>query len=274
MKKNSFKVVLLASLFFFPLVIQAQQSMRGWELGGWVGTSTYFGDLNTSWRLNRLHLAGGMGGRYNFNDRLAMKIGLNAGKISAFDSDSKNIYEQRRNLHFRSFVADAGISFEFNFMPYIHGHKEFFFTPYLSAGPSAFYFNPQAEYEGDWRNLQELGTEGQLRGEEYNLVQFAFNYGFGFKIDLSYRWSLNIELSGRKVFTDYLDDVSLVYPDNDDLRTQRGDLAAALSDRSVEPKIGDPGRQRGNGKTNDMYSMLGIGVLYYFGDIRCPAIVR
>ena len=45
--------------------------MRGWEAGGQIGVSNYFGDLNTNWRLDRMHLAGGLNARYNFNDRLA-----------------------------------------------------------------------------------------------------------------------------------------------------------------------------------------------------------
>jgi len=260
------------------LLLAASQTsyaqMRGWELGGWLGGANYFGDLNTNWRLNRVHLAGGIGARYNFNDRLALRFGLNAGKISASDADSKNIYEQRRNLSFRSIIADGTFQFEFNFLPYVHGHREFYYTPYVFVGPSMFYYNPQAELDGKWHNLREQGTEGQFRGEEYNPTQGAIAYGIGFKCDLSYRWSLNVELSGRKLFTDYLDDVSGTYADSRDIRAQRGALAARLADRSEEPQIGLPGRQRGNGKKNDTYALLGIGIQYYFGYIRCPSLLK
>ncbi len=122
--------------------------------------------------------------------------------------------------------------------------------------------------------LSEYGTEGQFRGEEYNTTQGAIAYGVGFKMDLSYRWSINAELSARKVFTDYLDDVSGNYADLRDIRAQRGETGAALADRSIEPQIGQAGRQRGNGKNNDSYIILGIGVQYYFGYIRCPAFTR
>jgi len=248
--------------------------MRGWEAGGWLGASNYFGDLNTNFRVNRLHLAGGIGARYNLNDRLAMRMGFNAGKISAYDSDSKNIYEQRRNLHFWSNIVDATAQFEFNFFPYVHGHREYFFSPYMFAGPSFFWFNPKAELDGETYNLREMGTEGQFRGEEYNTAQGALTFGIGFKVDLSYRWSLDFALSGRKLFTDYLDDVQGSYADIRDIRSQRGDIAAALADRSGEPPLGLPGRQRGNGKNNDSYAMVGIGLHYYFGSIRCPGITR
>ena len=262
---------------FIGLVLTSQFSfgqMRGFEIGGWVGASNYFGDLNTGWRINRAQLAGGVGARYNFNDRLAFKLGGNVGQISASDADSKNNFEQRRNLSFKSFIFDGTAQFEFNFMPYIHGHRDYFFSPYLFAGISMFNFNPRAELDGKWYNLREYGTEGQFRGEEYGTMQGALAYGFGFKTDLSYRWSLNVELSGRKLFTDYLDDVSGVYADVRDIRAQRGEIGAELSDRSIEPKIGQPGRQRGNGKSNDMYALLNVGIFYYFGYIRCPEFLR
>ncbi|HLP94595.1 MAG TPA: DUF6089 family protein [Saprospiraceae bacterium] len=248
--------------------------MKGWEAGGWIGASNYFGDLNTSFRVNRIHLAGGAGARYNFNDRLAIRFGLNAGKISAYDSDSKNVFEQRRNLHFWSNIYDATAQFEFNFFPYVHGSRDFFFTPYMFAGPTFFWFNPKAELDGSTYDLREMGTEGQFRGEEYNTAQGAFAYGMGFKVDLSYRWSLDFTLSARKLFTDYLDDVKGSYADIRDIRSQRGDIAAALADRSGEPPIGTPGKQRGNGKNNDTYVFIGAGVNYYFGAVRCPGLAR
>jgi hypothetical protein len=248
--------------------------MRGWEVGGWLGGSNYFGDLNTNFRVNRMHLAGGAGARYNFNDRLAFRLGLSAGKISAYDSDSKNIYEQRRNLHFWSTIVDATAHFEFNFFPYVHGHREYFFTPYMFAGPAFFWYNPKAELNGEVYNLRDMGTEGQFRGEEYNTTQGAISYGIGFKVDLSYRWSLDFALSARRLFTDYIDDVSGNYADIEDIRVLRGEIAVALADRSGEPPIGLPGRQRGNGKKNDAYAMIGVGVNYYFGSIRCPGLTR
>ena len=264
--------VLLAGFVLTNQFASAQ--MRGFELGAWGGISNYFGDLNTNWRVNRLHLSGGLGARYNFNDRLAMRLGFTYGQISAYDSDSKNEFELRRNLSFKSNIFDGTAQFEFNFMPYVHGHRDYFYTPYLFAGFSIFNFTPRTELDGEWYDLPKYGTEGQFRGEEYNTTQGALAYGIGFKMDLSYRWSFNVELSARKVFTDYLDDVSGVYADIRDIRAQRGEIGAALADRSLEPKIGEPGRQRGNGKSNDMYAFLTVGFMYYFGEIRCPEFLR
>jgi hypothetical protein len=259
-------------LFFSIVFVQNLAAQRGWEVGGWAGVSHYFGDLNTDWRVNHPNLSGGAFGRFNFNDRLCVKLGANYAKIGADDANSKNAFEQRRNLSFQTNIFDASANFEFNFLTYIHGHRDYFYTPYMTAGFTGFRFNPKTKYDGKWTELRPQGTEGQFRGDEYGTFLGALNYGIGLKMDITYRLSFNLEFSVRDVWTDYLDDVSGNYPDLEDLRATRGNLGVALSDRSENPKIGLSGRQRGNGKKNDMYTLLGGGIVYYFGDIRCPTV--
>ncbi|MEM8906241.1 MAG: DUF6089 family protein, partial [Bacteroidota bacterium] len=212
-------------------------------------------------------------GRYNFNNRLCLKMSANYVSISADDVNSSNSFERARNLNFNSDVFDGTFQFEFNFLPYNHGSRDEFFTPYLFAGFSILHFNPKTELNGETYELRTFGTEGQFRGEEYYSIAGALTTGLGLKIDLSYRWSINIELTTRKLFTDYIDDVSGTYPDMDDLESLRGPIAVALSDRSMTTegiRIGEEGRQRGNGRQNDNYTTLGIGLLYYFGSLPCP----
>lgn len=270
MQKITFLLIVLLSSCYFA------QAQRGWEAGPWGGVAYYFGDLNTDFDLSKPGLSGGIVARYNFNNRVALKMSGNFGSISDMDADSKNVFERARNLSFQSTIADLAMQLEFNFLPYNHGSKSEFYTPYLFGGINAFYFNPKAELDGELYELRGLGTEGQFKGEEYYTVTAGLVYGIGFKIDLSYEWSLNFELSGRYLFTDYLDDVSTLYPDQSDLIRSRGEIAAQLSDRSIaipgvtEGPIGEEGRQRGDSGSNDSYGFLGVGLVYYFGDIRCP----
>ncbi len=252
-------------------------AQKGYEVGGWLGVAHYFGDLNTTFSVNRPGLAAGLVGRYNFNTRTSVKLSGNYGRVSAYDSDSKNQFHLARNLSFRSDILELTGQFEFNFLPYIHGSADDFFTPYLFAGLGFFYFNPKAEIDNEWVLLQPLGTEGQSIGGEYNKGQISIVYGAGFKFDLSYTWSINIELSARAMFSDYLDDVSTVYPNSVELQSLRGDLAARLSDRSLEvypEAIGEAGRQRGTSSTNDAYAFLSVGLVYYIGTLQCPPISR
>ena len=271
------KLLLGLVLFCITQLVTAQ---RGWEAGGWLGASHYFGDLNTNYRLTDPGFAGGAIARFNFNNRIAAKMSVNYGKISANDADSRNAFERARNLSFESTVIDGAFQMEFNFLPYTHGSKDEYFTPYLFAGFSAFYFNPMANLDGTLYELRPLGTEGQFKGEEYYTISGAFVYGIGFKVDLSYEWSLNFELSGRQAFTDYVDDVSTIYTDADDLQRSRGLIAAQLSDRSIDipgvdnSQIGREGSQRGNSNNNDSFMFLQVGLIYYFGDLRCPEYSR
>lgn len=266
-----------AGLLYFILLIMVVplKAQRGWEAGPWGGTSFYFGDLNTNFDLSKPGWFVGSMFRYNFNERIAMRLAANGGFIHADDANSRNPFERARNLSFQSNLLEGSAAFEFNFLPYIHGSKDNFFTPYLLLGFNILHFNPKAEYNGSLVELRPLGTEGQFKGEEYYTVTSGFLYGMGIKFDLSYRWSVNVELSGRNLRTDYLDDVSTVYAEKDDLLRDRGALAVAMSDRSisidgVEGPIGSPGRQRGNASNKDSYVFLGIGFMYYFGDLRCP----
>lgn len=272
--KKGFLLVCLLSLSLSHVFAQ-----KGWEVGGWFGVSNYFGDLNTSFDVSSPGLAGGAIFRYNFNERLSLKATVSYANLSADDADSNNPYEVARNLSFQSRILDFSPQIEFNFLPYIHGSEDLFFSPYLLAGINIFSFNPKAELNGELVELRPLGTEGQFKGEEYYTVQGGLVYGMGVKVDINEVWSVNVEFSGRALFTDYLDDVSTVYPDKTDLAKLRGDRAVLLSDRSivvpgVDEPIGDAGRQRGNRSNNDAYVFLGVGVVYYFGDLRCPEYSR
>ncbi len=249
--------------------------MKGLEVGPWVGASFYLGDLNTDFKFNRPNLAGGVAARYNFNHRVAARVSLNVGKIEAYDSDSDNPFERNRNLDFNSMIYDGTAQFEFNFLPYFHGSKEHFFTPYAFAGVSVFNYNPKTVApNGETVELREFGTEGQLNGEEYLTLASALTYGIGIRWDLTYELSIDANVGVRNVGTDYLDDVSTTYPDKTDLIRSRGPLAYALSDRSLMAEGVDrpdrQGEQRGDDTGNDRYIFIGIGINYYFGDVRCP----
>ncbi len=251
----------------------------GWEAGGGGGIAYYFGDLNTRFDLSDPGFMTSAAARYNFNNRLAFTFAANYASISADDSDAINVFERSRNLNFQSDIIEFGGHLEFNFLPYVHGSKDNFFTPYLFSGFSIFSFNPRTLYNGEWLELRDYGTEGQFKGEEYATTAFAFLFGAGLKVDLSYEWSINIELGGRRAFTDYLDDVSGEYPDMEDLRNLRGPVAAALSDRSTEGGaaalgIGEAGRQRGNNWDNDNLLYFGVSLMYFFGDLKCPRYSR
>ena len=91
--------------------------------------------------------------------------------------------------------------------------------------------------------------------------------------DLCRKIGIGIEVGARKTFTDYLDDVSTVYPDPVALRSNNGNLAVALSDRSFSSRdtlmvlTGIKGKQRGNSFDKDWYLFGGITLYFRVGSI-------
>jgi hypothetical protein len=80
---------------------------------------------------------------------------------------------------------------------------------------------------------------------------------------------LGIEFGYRKIFTDYLDDVSGVYIDEATLLNARGPKAVELAYRGGEVHPGSypaAGIRRGNSKNNDGYYYVAITytVRYFF----------
>jgi hypothetical protein len=251
-------------------------AQKGFEVGGWIGAAHYFGDLNNLYRINEPGIAGGFTGRYNFDTRLSARLQLNYHHIKGSDSKSTNAFDLRRNLSFFSHIFEVAPVIEFNFFNLKHGSRDEFISPYMYGGFSVIYYNPKAELNGETYALRELGTEGQLPGLEYNEIGYTWLIGGGVKFDISNSWSVNVDLGYRHARTDYLDDVSQFYPDYNELRINRGDIAVQLADRSIitpdQQKIGTPGTQRGDHRENDAFVSLGINLVYYFGKLRCPDI--
>lgn len=256
----------------FAFVSRDLSAQKGQEIGAYLGTSFYYGDLNTSLMIQQPGPAAGIFVKRNFNNRISLRGGLNYARVGASDSNSTNNFEKNRNLSFKSNIFDFTGGLEFNFMPHDHGSVDAWYTPYLFAGFSVFYYNPTTEINGDKYSLRKLGTEGQDFGQEYSAISGAFTLGAGFKWDIGHDVSLLAELTFRSLFTDYLDDVSTTYPNFSALESRHGQIAVDLSDRSLVDGIGVEGRQRGNSANNDNYLVFGIGITKYFGQIECPRI--
>ena len=145
-------------------------------------------------------------------------------------------------------------------MPYETGNSLYPFSPFVFTGISIFNYNPQAEAsDGQWYDLQPLGTEGQettLRPylKKYALTQFSIPFGGGIKVSVNKNFNLILEYGIRKTFTDYIDDVSTTYAG---IPTEFNNLAIELADRSLDgPK--QAGEERGISTNNDWYSFTGI----------------
>ncbi|MCB0705620.1 MAG: hypothetical protein KDC34_09940 [Saprospiraceae bacterium] len=236
------------------------------ELGMFYGFSTYLGDLQQErFEVAECHAAYGAFLRYNLNRAISWKWHLYKGTISGSDENYDGLLVRERNLHFRSDLYEVGTQFEITFLHF--GEKDRrVAAPYVFVGVSAFYFNPEARWEGKWVALQPLGTEGQWldaypEKEPYDLVQWSIPMGIGFNINIGKRINLGFEIGFRQTFTDYLDDVSGTYPDQQ-LLVLRDPMAATLSFRTPEylqQELPNPvGKIRGNPENNDLYVFGGF----------------
>lgn len=271
-----FSKLLILSLFLLPIYSTQAQF---WELGAAGGVTAYHGDLAPDFSMQTPGAAGSLFARYNLDSRIALRMGFGFGTIAAKDEKSLNPYQKARNLSFQSELYEGSFALEFNFLPYHHKRGkagEGVFTPYMVFGFGVFRFNPKAEYKGGLYELQPLGTEGQAPGNEYSLIQGNLIIGGGFKIDITHKISINIEGSTRILFTDYLDDISGSYANDRLIKGHRGSLgnvAVGLADRSGELglNLGAEGRQRGDAKTNDGYTVFTVGIHYTIWTLTCPS---
>jgi hypothetical protein len=248
------------------------QQKQTTELGLFFGGSNYLGDLQqVRFDKDELHWAGGVFTRFNFSNAFSFKSHFYKGQISGDDRNFEGLEVRKRNLHFRSDIYELGIQLEVTFLQFGERDQRIA-APYIFAGTAVFLFNPQAQYEGEWVDLQPLGTEGQGLDiypdrEKYELVQFAIPLGIGFNLALGKKAKIGFEIGFRKTFTDYLDDVSLTYPDLE-LLAEKNPMAANLSFRTPEytgeDSLNPEGKIRGSGETMD---------LYFFGGVTLSAVI-
>ena len=272
---HSLSKFLFLSIFCFFIVkntnIQAQNS----EVGFWVGSNTYFGDINPDFNPLKTLPAAGLMYRYDAHEYVGLRLGLMAGWIRHDDASSKNPFQQIRNLSFNSPIVEISGQIDLHFKKFKLGSKKYFFTPYLTAGIAAFYFDPITKLDGKIYKLHEYGTEGQrasgyLEDKPYNRIQPAIPLGLGFKYWMFHKWSFYVEAAYRQTFTDYLDDVSNIYIDTSLFYDDP--LTSALADRSGEVSdvlVGVEGKQRGDVTNKDGYLNIQIGLTYTIVNKRC-----
>ncbi|NNE29029.1 MAG: outer membrane beta-barrel protein, partial [Saprospiraceae bacterium] len=254
----------------FGFLAFSNPSTAQFEAGVMGGLSNYAGDItnqNAWFAAGDYNAALAFFGRYTVHPLVALRLGFNYTSISAADNKTNDGFRLDRNLSFRSKIYEVAFIAEFNILGYQPYNLQRPWSPYVFAGVAGYYFNPQAQLDGVYYDLQPLGTEGQgLDGYEapYNLTQVSFPIGGGVKYALNDQWNIGLELGGRKTLTDYLDDVSGAYVDDAVILEAKGATAAALANRSGTPK--NSSDNRGNPDGKDWYLIGGITISYNFTD--------
>lgn len=281
-------------LFFFlllPFLIEAQTSSRWkrmrYEIFYGLGATNFLGELGGANRegtnfvrdleISMTRPATHIGLRYRITETVSTKLMLSYGILRGDDKLTTEVHRNYRNLAFRSPIAEFSNQFEYSIIREKQGHrynlrrvrglKGFRTNTYFFIGFGVIYFNPKNKYQGKWHALQPLGTEGQglvPTRKKYSRINMAIPYGIGFKYGINRRANIGIEFGARKTFTDYIDDVSTTYFDNQMIREARGDIAAYLADPSDKsrPNWTAAYEQRGDAKDRDAYMFLIVNLTY------------
>jgi len=229
------------------------------------GVSNYQGDMKEQrYTFHGSHAAFGIGASYAFTDHISARAMFSFTRLGADDKDNSDIYLKARNLNFNTKVTEFTVMGQYH----IFNTREARINPYLTVGVGVFHYDP---YTFDTLSvkyyLRPLSTEGQGLSQYpdrkgYNLNQFVIPFGAGIKFRVTENINLGWEIALRKTFTDYLDDVSTNYVDDDVLRAAKGDKAVELSYRGGEVKNGNPtypaeGTTRGK-TAKDWYYFSGV----------------
>ena len=229
-----------------------------------LGVAYYGGDLNDG--LNMKHLGLGpaisLGGLYRLTENISARGEIRFYQVSADQKYSKN---NQHNLSFRTRNPDVNLGLQFDLFSFNRQAK---INPYLFGGLGFTLLSPKAKLDGEWYSLAPLTTEGV----KYSRVPLVLTGGIGVSFKTTERLSLGLELNNNFVRSDYLDDVSTVYPNPDNLPS---DLSRQLSDRSGEIGLApqQPGWIRGNAKNKDSYLFFQIRATYLIGN-RMQALER
>lgn len=242
------------------------------DLGGNNGPGRQMSPGDLDWQATRAGFNGGF--RYRFAPRFATKTNLNFSLVSGDDKHTTDVFRNSRNLHFRSLILEVSQQLEFIFWysenvkssrkssGYFNNSSQ----AYLFAGVGAFWFNPKAEYNGEWLALRPLGTEGQNMADgpaPYGPISFSVPMGIGFKTTISPFWRLGFEIAYHKTFTDYIDDASGFYYHNFAALEANNPLSLALANRHIaNSQWFQQGVRRANPEDNDALVYFNIHAIY------------
>jgi hypothetical protein len=242
------------------------------QIGLFTGLSNYQGDLlEKPYKASRFAM--GLTAGYEFSERLALRTGLTFAKVAGADSLHDKAYLRQRNLSFQSSIVEFSLRGEYT----IFNISNMRWSPYVFGGLALFHFNPYTYDETSQKVfLKPLGTEGQglsnyPERKPYKLTQVALPFGGGVKYAINENLNIGLEVGFRKLFTDYLDDVSTNYADAFDLFTERGLKSVELAYRGDEVAGGSPiypakGDQRGGANQKDWYYFTGLHIYFNLGD--------
>lgn len=229
--------VLICLLTLFSFCARSQSISTGngkFEVGLGIGPMFFLGDLGGAAGYGKTFikdldlpltkLCKGIYANFYPTEWIGFRIAGNLGYVEGDDAEAPakgGDEEDRkyRNLSFQSKISEVYAALEF--YPTVFFEKydglEHKLRPYLIGGAGMYHFDPETkDVDGSKVKLAPLRLEGQgfaayPDSKPYKLTQMNVLMGFGFKYYLKENLYIGFEILHRKLFTDYVDDVSHNY---------------------------------------------------------------
>lgn len=256
--------------------LAAQQA----ELGILLGGGFYSGDLSPKeFGIYFTEIRPALGLFYRLNTRGPLSLRASLSRTGLEADDQRRTGFEGRMFNFRTAVTELTLSAEYRLFT-AGSPRGWQVSPFAFGGGGVFRFNPEVLFDGQWISVQPLGTEGQgLDGyaAPYALTQWQLPLGLGIRFQYRRQMTITLELGGRRLFTDHLDDVSGAVVRYSDILNGNGALAARIS----RPLLFNPDRDlvyRRGGNQVDWYYIGGVTFAFPIGSggklrgrgIGCP----
>ena len=163
--------------------VRADELEYRYELGVMLGGSSYYGDANYSTLMKNMNMMGGVVGRYNINQRMALKANLAVAGISGSTAGLDNRFPGG-DVDFSRTIYDLGVQYECHFFAYGMGagYKDSRrIVPYLLGGVGLTYAPKPANH------VFALNIP----------VGFGVKYKFAERINMGAEWTMRFTSSDR-----------------------------------------------------------------------------
>jgi hypothetical protein len=260
-------ILLLTIPFFSSALAQRNYGKQYWSTNIMLSSATFLSDLggkdwygtNDPQDIDLKDIRYAFGAEFEYHGAKGFGFLINGFYTRLSADDAETTWDRSlRMLHVRTDVFETSVKFQYT-VPYkVQGLGGF----YVNAGGGVHFFKPMAEWNGIWYDLRPLGTEGQVADPNrspYKKFSPVIPFSFGKKFRLGNGMTLSADISLRKSFTDYLDDVSGNYYDTAIIFNSTGLVAAHFADPSNnDGGVGRIGYERGNPLNVDNYFLFGL----------------
>ncbi len=235
-------------------------SDRYFSFSAGTGAVTYFGDLNSSNKINGRIKLSSLAIEARLLNHISARIEGNYFTLEGSDSKAEEgSFEQQRNLSFTSKNLEGNFQVLYYLKPYTGDYfSRRSWEPYIGIGVGITSYDPYAELSGKKYYLRKIPTEPD---KKYGKTTLSIPVTSGIKFRVNETVNLIFEVGYRFTTTDYLDDVSTIFPEDypnftvEQLSNRRDEINVV--NQAAYDLIVD-GAKRGDMSKTDSYLFLSL----------------